>query len=394
MKAPKIPEPPAPPDPFKVATAQTSSNVTTAIANAYLANADEDRPDGSVRFAKIVDVAVEDPQYNSGGTQVGTTTRLIPRFKRTVTLSAQSQILYDQQQSTTEELNSLALNLAQQINAKTATAFNLDGLPDRATSPAAPEINSTAPTRGSLVQTIGSSDYAAEKQRVADAINERIQYQITQDRLHRITELEQRGIFAGSVAYEREMFTFDKSSTDARIQAYVAAASEHQRLLEMEATKARFANDVQATDLSQKILLLEWPSSQNLKRFMALMQLAEFMNTLRHQTIQERVLARGQTMNEIATLLHGTRVEIPNFANFRAQPMSETPVGQYVYQTAAIKNQQWQAQAQMQMQQWQARQQFMGQMIGVAGGIAGMAIGGGGFGATGGNSLFSSFFGR
>jgi hypothetical protein len=393
VRAPSIPPPPAAPDPFRVAAAQTSSNVTTAIANAYLANADEDRPDGAVRFTKITDVAVEDPQYGSTGNQVGTTTRLIPRFKRTVTLSAKSQILYDQQQETSEELNALALNLAKQINTKTSTSFNLDGLPDRASTPSAPEINSVAPVRGSLITTIGSNDYEAEKQRVSDAINDRLQYQITLDRLHRITELEQRGLYAGSTAYEREMRTFDLQSNDARVQAYLAASTEHQRLIELEATKARFANEVQDTDLKQRLLLLEWPSAQNTKRFIALMQLAEFMGTLRHQAIQERVLSRGQTMNEISTLLHGTRVEIPTFSNFKSQPISDTPVGQYVYQSEAIKNQQWQFQANMQQQQHQQRQAQIGQIVGAVGGIAAGAAFGGGFGAGGKNSMLSSIMG-
>lgn len=394
MRSPSIPPPPPTPDPYKVAAAQTTANISTAISNAYLVNADEDRPDGSVRFAKVEEISLSDPQYDSNGNQTGTTTRLIPRFKRTVSLNAKSQILYDQQQSTSEELNTLALNLARQINNKTATAFNLDGLPDRGTPPAAPVINSDAPARGALIHSIGSSDYAAEKQRVADAINDRIQFQISADRLHRITELEQRGIFAGSVAYDREMRTFDLQSTDARLQAYIAASTEHQRLLEIERTKADFANSVQATDLNQRILLLEWPSGQNLKRFMALMQLAEFMNTMRHQSVQERVLSRGQTMNEIGTLIHGTRVEIPNFANFRAQPIESTPVGQFVYQSAALDHQKWQTQVQIQQQQHAARQQFIGSLIGAGGALLGAGISGGGFGVGGGNSLFSSLFGR
>jgi len=42
------PSAPAPPDPMKQAAAQTSSNVSTAIANAALGNINEYTPQGSV----------------------------------------------------------------------------------------------------------------------------------------------------------------------------------------------------------------------------------------------------------------------------------------------------------------------------------------------------------
>ena len=49
----KPPKPPPTPDPYETANAQQLANVEVAVANTALMNADEDTPDGFVRFAQI-----------------------------------------------------------------------------------------------------------------------------------------------------------------------------------------------------------------------------------------------------------------------------------------------------------------------------------------------------
>lgn len=341
-------------------------------------NADEDRPDGSVRFTKFAEYIFQDPQYDTNGNQTGSTTRVIPRFKRTVTLSAQSQILYDQQQQTTEELNALAFNLAQQINTGTATRFDLNGLPSRGVAVAAPNLVTTTPTPGALVRGYGAIDGGeAEKARVRDAIDDRLQWQIERDRQARIHQLDCMGISPGSEAWERDLMAFDRQSTDARIQAYIAASGEHERLENLERNRAEFANNVQQMEFQQQVLVIELGNREKLRLFQALQSLAEFADTQRAKAIQERVLERSTTMNEISALIHGNRVEMPQFQQFKAQPMEAAPVGQYIYQTAAIQQDQWKTMVQVQMQKHAQKQAFMGQMIGLGGGLLGRMMTGG-----------------
>lgn len=322
-----------------------------------------------MRFLPNGTYSLVDPQYDSNGNQTGTTTRIIPKFKRVVALSSDAQIIYDQQQLTTREMNSWAYSQAQKLNVKMASPFSLATATVRGSVPSAPTIITSTPSQGTRISNIGLSDYEAEKNRVMEAIDARLQFQINRDRSARIVKLETMGIFAGSVAYENELRTFDLQSNDARTQAYLAASQEHQRLVDIEAKKAVFANEAQDADLKQQLLLIEFANRENVKKFQVLMQLGEFVETIRAKSIQEIVLDRAQTTNELAAILRGTRVEVPQFQQFQVRPISETPVGQYVMATEAIKNQQWNQQVQTQMQMAQMNNQFMGSLISAGGGI-------------------------
>ena len=82
------PQAPPPPDPYRVAGAQTGQNVQSAIANSYLGNVDQVGPYGSTT-------------YKQGGTYAMTgldgQTHQVPRFTQTTTLAPEQQKLYDQQ---------------------------------------------------------------------------------------------------------------------------------------------------------------------------------------------------------------------------------------------------------------------------------------------------------
>lgn len=390
MRSPRIPPAPEPPSPYRVSEAQSAADISSAISTALLSNANEENPEASMRFEIESYAQVEQPRYDTEtGEVIGTTIHQIPRFKRVVTLSPKNQILYDQQQETSEELNSLGLNLARQINNKTATPFTLDGLPSRAIAPASPAILTSAPSPGALIRTLGDSDYAAERQSMVDSINERLQWQIDIDREAIKVALEHKGIYPGSEAFEREMRVFTNQVNDARLRAYIAGSEEHERLVNMKNTKARFANDAQQLDLQQQIIVITTQNSENIRRFQILLQLAEFTNNLRQTAIQELTLSRSQTISEIGALIHGTKVDMPNFAQFRAQPIAQSQIGQFIYQSAAMEQQQWQTQVQVEMQRAQMRNQMIGSIIGAVGGIAGAAIG-----APAGGPFASMFGGR
>lgn len=77
---------------------------------------------------------------------------------------------------------------------------------------------------------------------------------------------------------------------------------------------------------------------------------AAFANQLRQQQIQERLASRNQPINEISALLGGGQVSLPQFPQFRAGNIANTPVGEYVYRGYEQESKNWQAQAQMQAQ--------------------------------------------
>jgi hypothetical protein len=83
------PSPPAAPDPYATARAQTGSNVGTAIANSWLGNANEIGPLGSVNYTQTGSQQVPDGQGNNYD---------VPTFTRETTLSPEEQLKLQQSQ--------------------------------------------------------------------------------------------------------------------------------------------------------------------------------------------------------------------------------------------------------------------------------------------------------
>ena len=94
------PKTPKPPSPQATSAAQTGTNVSTAIANAYLGNINENTPDGSTTVSKSGMESVYDPYTRQ--------TYQIPRFTRNTTLSPAQQAIKDQADQTSLGLNTLA----------------------------------------------------------------------------------------------------------------------------------------------------------------------------------------------------------------------------------------------------------------------------------------------
>ncbi len=108
---------PTPPAPRETAAASTSTNVGTAVANAYLGNINEVGPDGSTTV-------------NKTGTQkwydayTGKTID-IPTFPRTTTLSPEQQAIKAQQDAASLNLSSLGNNLSGSLGKQLTGNFKL-----------------------------------------------------------------------------------------------------------------------------------------------------------------------------------------------------------------------------------------------------------------------------
>ena len=91
---------PAPPDPKETSAASTSTNVGTAIANAYLGNVNQVTPDGTLTYEQTGSYTWKDP-YTGKSYE-------IPRTTATQQLSAQQQAIKDQSDSAQLNLAGLA----------------------------------------------------------------------------------------------------------------------------------------------------------------------------------------------------------------------------------------------------------------------------------------------
>lgn len=375
----KAPTPPKTPDPYAVASAQQLANITVAVANTILANADEVTPQGTVSYEQIESIPVLEPKYDSNGNQVGITQHNIPRWKRTVALEAGAQILYDQQQTISENFNAFAISQTDALKTLFSSPLSLSSLPPRNATPTAPTLDEVLTDNRAFQRTVGAHDIEADRRRHEDAINERIQYQVELEREALRVKLRNQGLNPGSTAWTREMFAFDKRANDGFTQARIAAGQEQTRAFQIELQQGAFYNDVVEKEFQHGVLIIQHKNMTRVQTFQILRDLADYVNGIRSDTLKELVTERSATINELSALMHGGQVQIPQFQGFRPGHISETPLGEYVYRSAAMDMQKYQMAEQRQ-------QQMMAGMMSLGANLAMAPM-------TGGGSLLGNMMG-
>jgi hypothetical protein len=108
---------PKPPNPKETAAASTGTNVSTAIANAWLGNISEIGPDGSTKVDQTGMQQMYDPYTKQ--------TYSIPTFTRTTQLSEQQKLIKDQQDAASLNLATLGNNLSGTLGNQLTGNFQL-----------------------------------------------------------------------------------------------------------------------------------------------------------------------------------------------------------------------------------------------------------------------------
>jgi hypothetical protein len=146
--------------------------------------------------------------------------------------------------------------------------------------------------------------------------------QLDRDRSALETKLINQGLVRGSDAFNQAMDESNRQANDARTQTFLASGAE-----------GRAQEQQQATN--------------------------------RERAFQERIALRTQPINEITALMSGGQVSMPQFSAYRPANMSETPVGQYVYNSAQLDQNAWAQQAQMKAQSNAAITGALGNVLGM-----------------------------
>jgi hypothetical protein len=269
-----------------VAAAQSASNVAVAKANTVLQNIDEDHPDGSVRYVVTGSYSYVEPRFDADGNIVGETTHDIPLRKRVVALTAKNQLIKDAQDDVKLKFATLAETQTDSIAEKLALPFSLSGLPNRGVVPYAPAIDTSTPTRGVVINSIGSNNFNLDRAAAETAIKERLEWQINRDRSARTLKLELMGIFPGSEAYEYELLVFDRASNDARIQAFLLSSQEMATRQKIDIDRADFANRAQMQVFQQGALVIEIKNKSVLQHFQSLITMATYVDDQRQKALQ------------------------------------------------------------------------------------------------------------
>ena len=303
------PDPPTPPNPVATAGAQTSTNVSTAIANAMLNNTNQVTPQGSLNYDQTSQFTWTDPTTGQ--------TYTVPRFTATQSLSPTQQNISDLQGETQTNLAEMARGqsgslqtmlgtpfdpsrggnfdpaayLANYVDVRNAAAasgenpydfasrhyqeFGRDEgrVPGMTNAPGggqadwlnqigyasgdigpAGQQQSGFGDAGNITRTYGPADsFSADRSRVEQAMFERVNPQLQQDEARLRQQLADQGIRYGSQAYEDAMRTQANRVTDTRLGITQQGGTEQQRLMDMAAKQAGFQNEAQMQAYQQQL---------------------------------------------------------------------------------------------------------------------------------------------
>jgi len=408
------PEAPTPPNPYQTAAAATGTNVSTAVANAYLNNTNQVTPDGSLSYSPTNNYSWTDPSTGQ--------TYNIPQFTATQTLTPQGQAIRSQ-------LDAARYNLAGMANSQSGRIAGIlsQGM-DYSGAPGPGEINRLHPwgterydfssggpvqtslgdygrqqttfgDAGDITRTYGPSDnFSADRQRYEDALMQRMNPQLERERGNIEQRLQDQGIRYGSQAYTSAMDDYNRQANDARFAAVGAGGQEQARMNQMAAQLAAFqnasqgqayqqelgrgdfANKAQENNYQQALGAGAFRNQAQAQQFTQNSMQAQFYNqalqqdvanrqaifnaqqSLRSQWMNEQYAQRNQPINEITALMNGSQVSNPNFVN---TPNNQIPTTDVAGLINTGYNQQ-AASYQQQMSNWN---DLVGGVLGLGAGI-------------------------
>jgi hypothetical protein len=385
------PSAPAAPNPVDTARASTSTNVATAITNAFLNNTNQNTPDGSLRYDQTNTYNWTDPYT---GTNIS-----IPQFTATTSLSPQQQAIQDQTNAAKFNLAGLANTQSDRLSKLLGSEIDLGnapaagdpsgitGIPQAATTFGdVGQQQSTFGDAGDITKSYGAGDFSADRQNVQDALMARMNPQLAIEKQGIEQQLADQGIRYGSQAYSDAMMNYSRQANDARFGAISQAGQEQQRMMDMAAQRAgfenaaqqqqyeeeqgrgTFANQAQAANFQQAGARADYLNAGLAQQVAQAQTGFNAQNMARNQFMNEQYAQRNQPINEISSLLSGSQINNPNFVNTPNNQIPTTDV-------AGLINNRFSQDMSIYQQQNQNYQQQQAGMFGLMGGILKGGIG-------------------
>lgn len=394
---------PASPNPYSVAKAQTGNNIAAATANSYLNNVNQYTPFGSLTYQQTGTQKIRVPSsagatggLPTGGSRSDILAGLgpsvagqssgtgyeeyeVPIWSQTMSFSPEQQRLYDQQTQLGQKSNDIALSQIGNATGLLSRTLNPadSGAVSNVTAQNAPTTFGN--TAGQIQYGIGDGSDAS-RQAIEAAVMSRLQPQLDADQRALDARLANQGIKLGSEAYGTAQNIQGRNVNDARMQALVQGYSQAMQ-------EAQLNNAAQQQDYAQQLGRGTFAQSGIGQNNAANLSATQLNNAAQAQRFGQDAATRQQTLAEIAALKGGGQYTMPNFPGYNAAQIQPTDIGNYIYNTANLDAQNYQAQAN---RDTASNNAFMGglfglgsaALMGATGGASGLfGLGGMGLGA-------------
>ena len=410
------PDPPTPPNPLATAAAQTGTNVSSAVANAYLNNVNQNTPEGSLNYAVSGNYGWTDPTTGQ--------TYQIPTFTSTQSLTPQGQQLLNTTNQTKQNLAQMGADQSARVSGLLSSPFNPNvgapaagnaqgilNVPKAATSydaggPIQTSIGGYGQQQTSFDDTGVANQNAIQRSygsgldvnAVQQALWGQMQpgLDVQQNKLQQ--QLADQGIRYGSAAYNNAMQPFGQQYNqrpdgdhhrrhpaagdrdgDPEPARPVSATPRSRRPTARRRVAARSPTPRSRTPTSRRSAPARSPTRRRASRTprtparprsttpawrsSSAQQQSGFnaQNAALNQYLQQAYQQRNQPLNEISALMCGSQLQHPNWLN---SPTSQIPTTDI----AGITNQNFQNQMGIYNAQNQKYQSLMGGILGLGAG--------------------------
>ena len=353
------PDAPTPPDPRATAQAQTGTNVSTSVANAFLGQVNQVTPDGTLDYNQTGSYSWKDPTSNI--------TYQIPTFTATQTLNPQGQAIKDQTLATQYNLAGMANAQSGRVSSLLSNNLDTSGGPQAANASgiagvpgAQTYLQGTGPLQtglgnnGPIATSYGAAgNYSADRDAATQAALARVTPQLDIQRQQLQQQLADQGIRYGSTAYNNAFLPFNQQTNDAYYGAVAAGDTEQMNLNQMAAQQAAFQNAGQQQGYQEALGSAGLYNQAMGQQFQQNATQGQFYNAgqaqnlaqqqsafnasqaARNQYLQEQYANRNQPINEITSLLSGSQVSQPNFVNTPGAQIPTTDIAGITQQNFA-----------------------------------------------------------
>lgn len=345
---------PESPDPKETASAQTATNIGTAVANNVMGNVNQVTPDGNLTYTYTTQKWTDPLSGKVYDLQVPTATQ---------TLSEQQQAIKNQTDAAELNMATLANTQSGKLNDLLGKPVDISGAPagGKASQVGLPQYQQfgSGPNLQTSVGNAGditkSYDVDFDTSRYEQALMDRLNPQLERDRAALETRLVNQGLQPGSEAYNRAIDEASRQSNDARISAILNAGQEQSRLAGLARDQASFQNAAQQQQFGQNVTAAGFGNDAQQQMFQNQSTTTAANNALKDQTFnaqtakfnlqnQERAqylnelyAKRNQPLNEITALMSGAQVNAPNFVPTQSNPMPTVDYAGLVQQDYANK---------------------------------------------------------
>lgn len=150
---------------------------------------------------------------------------------------------------------------------------------------------------GRITRSYGANDFSQDRNKVEDALMQRMDRQFDRDRDSMRTQLANQGIAPGSEAYRNAMDDMNRGINDSRMNAILSAGQEQSRLTDMDRDRAAFQNSAQGQAYGQNAGNIDRRNAAQQQKFNQQTTRAGFKNAAQAQDFSQDMSNRQQANN-------------------------------------------------------------------------------------------------